>query len=83
MRPWETARINHVWSAIEVACFDMMGKAVGRPVVDLLGGVVRERVPYSAYLFFKYEGAGGALGFAADAPSGAGCGGNRGALHSA
>jgi glucarate dehydratase len=66
VRPWETARINHVWSAIEVACFDMMGKAVGRPVVDLLGGVVRERVPYSAYLFFKYEGAGGALGFGTD-----------------
>lgn len=66
VRPWETARINHVWSAIEVACFDMMGKAVGRPLVDLLGGVVRERVPYSAYLFFKYEGAGGALGFDTD-----------------
>jgi len=66
VRPWETARINHVWSAIEVACFDLMGKAIGRPVVDLLGGVVRERVPYSAYLFFKYEGAGGKLGFDAD-----------------
>ncbi|AOW15199.1 glucarate dehydratase [Hydrogenophaga crassostreae] len=62
-RPWETARINHVYSAIEVACFDLMGQAVGRPVVDLLGGVVREQVPYSAYLFFKYEGAGGELGF--------------------
>src|SRR6188768_3631839 len=66
VRPWETARINHVWSAIEVACFDLMGKAIGRPVVDLLGGVVRERVPYSAYLFFKYEGAGGKLGFGID-----------------
>jgi glucarate dehydratase len=43
-----------------------MGKALERPVVDLLGGVVRERVPYSAYLFFKYEGAGGALGFGTD-----------------
>jgi glucarate dehydratase len=66
VRPWETARINHIWSAIEVACFDLMGKAISRPVVDLLGGVVRERVPYSAYLFFKYEGAGGALGFGSD-----------------
>jgi glucarate dehydratase len=65
-RPWETARINHVYSAVEVACFDLMGKAVGRPVVDLLGGVVREQVPYSAYLFFKHEGAGGALGFGTD-----------------
>lgn len=66
IRPWETARINHLWSAIEVACFDLMGKSIGRPVVDLLGGMVRERVPYSAYLFFKYEGAGGALGFGTD-----------------
>ena len=65
-RPWETARIHHVYSAIEVACFDLMGQAVGRPVVDLLGGMVRERVPYSAYLFFKHEGAGGALGFGTD-----------------
>lgn len=66
VRPWETPRINHVWSAIEVACFDLMGQSVDRPVVDLLGGVVRERVPYSAYLFFKYAGAGGALGFDTD-----------------
>jgi glucarate dehydratase len=65
-RPWETARIHHVYSAIEVACFDLMGQSVGRPVVDLLGGMVRERVPYSAYLFFKHEGAGGALGFGTD-----------------
>ena len=28
--------------------------------------MVRERVPYSAYLFFKHEGAGGALGFGTD-----------------
>lgn len=66
VRPWETPRINHLWSAIEVACFDLMGKAIGRPVADLLGGVVRERVPYSAYLFFKHEGAGGPLGFRTD-----------------
>ena len=44
-----------------------MGKSVGRPVVDLLGGAARERVPFSAYLFYKYEGAGGELGFGRDA----------------
>jgi glucarate dehydratase len=53
-------------SAIEVACFDLMGKATGRPVVDLLGGRVRDRVDFSAYLFYKYEGAGGQLGFDCD-----------------
>ena len=32
---------------------------MNRPVVDLLGGRRRDRVPFSAYLFYKYEGAGG------------------------
>ena len=52
-----------VFSPIEVACLDLMGKAIGRPVSDLLGGRVRDRVPFSAYLFFKHAGAGGELGF--------------------
>ena len=64
--PWDRRRLVHVYSAIEVACFDIMGKVTGRPVCDLLGGRVRDRVPFSAYLFFKYEGAGGELGFATD-----------------
>lgn len=64
--PWNPRRLTHIFSAVEVACFDLMGKAVGRPVCDLLGGRVRDRVPFSAYLFYKYEGAGGALGFDTD-----------------
>jgi glucarate dehydratase len=43
-----------VTSAFEVAMFDLQGQIVGAPVVDLLGGKVRDAVPYSAYLFFKY-----------------------------
>jgi glucarate dehydratase len=65
-RPWDMRRIVHINSAIEVALFDLMGKATGRPVCDLLGGRVRERVEFSAYLFYKYEGAGGELGFGTD-----------------
>lgn len=64
--PWDQRRLVHVLSAVEVACFDLMGKAVGRPVVDLLGGKARDHVPFSAYLFYKYEGAGGPLGFGTD-----------------
>lgn len=64
--PWDKRRLVHVFSALEVACYDLMGKATGRPVCDLLGGRVRDRVDFSAYLFYKYEGAGGALGFATD-----------------
>lgn len=45
-----------VFSAIEVACLDLAGQAAGVPVVDLLGGPVRDRVPFSAYLFFKNAG---------------------------
>lgn len=59
-------RIGRVYSALETACLDLMGKAANRPVVDLLGGAVRERVPFAAYLFYKYEGAGGVLGFGTD-----------------
>jgi glucarate dehydratase len=43
-----------VFSPLEVACLDVAGQAIGRPVHDLLGGPVRDRVPFSAYLFYKY-----------------------------
>ncbi len=59
-------RSARAFSAIEVACLDLVGKALGRPVSDLLGGRVRDRVPFSAYLFYKYGGAGGDLGFKTD-----------------
>lgn len=45
-----------VASAFEVPCLDIQGKLLGRPVVDLLGGAVRDEVPFSAYLFFKFAG---------------------------
>ena len=64
--PWDRRTWVHVRSAIEVACYDLMGKSIGRPVVDLLGGAARERVPFAAYLFFKHKGAGGEFGFDID-----------------
>ncbi|UFH56119.1 enolase C-terminal domain-like protein [Spirosoma sp. KNUC1025] len=64
--PWDQRKLVHIFSAIEVACLDVIGKVTGRPVVDLLGGKMRDRVPFSAYLFYKYEGAGGTLGFGTD-----------------
>ncbi|GAA2698306.1 glucarate dehydratase family protein [Nonomuraea recticatena] len=48
--------VDRVYSPFEVACLDIRGKALGRPVSDLLGGAVREAVPYSAYLFYKWAG---------------------------
>jgi glucarate dehydratase len=52
--------VDRVFSPFEVACLDIQGKALGRPVCDLLGGAVRDEVPYSAYLFYKWAGHPGA-----------------------
>ena len=60
--PWDQRRIVHVFSALEVACLDMIGKMTNRPVVDLLGGRRRDQVPFAAYLFYKFAGAGGTWG---------------------
>ncbi len=48
-----------VYAALEVAALDLIGKATGRPVCDLLGGRVRDEVPFSAYLFYRHAGGGG------------------------
>jgi D-galactarolactone cycloisomerase len=41
------------WSGLEVALWDIMGKAVGRPVSQLLGGRVRERImAYATGLYY-------------------------------
>ena len=47
------------YAAIETACLDLIGKSVGKPVCDLIGGRVREKVPFSAYPFYKHAGGGG------------------------
>ena len=49
-----------VFAAFEVACLDAQGRTVGRSVADLLGGPVRDSVPFSAYLFYKWAGHPGA-----------------------
>jgi glucarate dehydratase len=43
-----------VISALEVAMLDLQGQLLNLPICDLLGGAVRDAVPYSAYLFYKY-----------------------------
>jgi glucarate dehydratase len=47
------------FAAIEVACLDLIGKSVNQPVCDLIGGRVRNEVPFSAYPFYKHAGGGG------------------------
>jgi glucarate dehydratase len=48
-----------LYAAIEMACLDIQGKALGRPLCDLLGGAVRDRIPFIAYLFWRYDRPGG------------------------
>jgi glucarate dehydratase len=48
--------LARVVSPFEVALLDLQGQVAGRPVADLLGGKVRDRVPFSAYLFYKWAG---------------------------
>jgi glucarate dehydratase len=50
----ETPAADPVFAPFELACLDIQGKAAGRPVADLLGGAVRDRVEFSGYLFYKW-----------------------------
>lgn len=51
----QSTTVPRIFAAFEVAFLDLMGKLTGRSVCDLLGGKVRDAVPFSAYLFYKYE----------------------------
>ena len=41
-------------AAIEFACLDLVGQKLGVPIHDLLGGRLRDEVPFASYLFFRY-----------------------------
>ena len=42
-----------VHAAIEMACMDAAGKSLGIRACDLLGGALRETVPFASYLFYR------------------------------
>ena len=42
-------------AVIEMACWDIMGKALGQPVYRLLGGPIRERIPTYANGWYTVE----------------------------
>ena len=48
-----------VLSGIEMACWDIVGKAVGKPVYELLGGLVHERLRTYTYIYPKADDPGG------------------------
>src|SRR6267378_2062741 len=45
---------TQILAALEFACLDLMGQQWGVPVSDILGGKLRDRVPFASYLFFRY-----------------------------
>lgn len=61
LAPGENPLDKHTrtFAAVEIACLDAIGKAIGKPVCDLLGGRARDEVSFSAYLFYKHGGGGG------------------------
>jgi glucarate dehydratase len=46
-------------AALEFACLDILGQRWGVPVSEILGGRVRDHVPFASYLFFRYANADG------------------------
>jgi glucarate dehydratase len=45
---------TQILAALEFACLDIMGKKWDVPVHAILGGALRDRVPFASYLFFRY-----------------------------
>jgi glucarate dehydratase len=45
---------TQILAALEFACLDILGQAWNVPVCDILGGRLRDRVPFASYCFFRY-----------------------------
>ncbi|MGG4035858.1 enolase C-terminal domain-like protein [Paenibacillus cisolokensis] len=48
---------TQIHAALEFACLDIIGKKLGVPVYQLLGGKIRDEVAFASYLFFRYPNA--------------------------
>src|SRR5438874_7508826 len=49
-------------AAVEFACLDLLGQEWRVPVSEILGGRLRDHVPFASYLFFRYANAGNGSG---------------------
>ena len=45
---------TQILAALEFACLDIIGQAWNVPVCDILGGRLRDRVPFASYCFYRY-----------------------------
>ncbi|GAC1657162.1 MAG: enolase C-terminal domain-like protein [Gemmatimonadaceae bacterium] len=50
---------TQILAALEFACLDILGQKWGVSVSEILGGRLRDRIEFAAYLFFRYRGAEG------------------------
>ena len=50
--PWDQRKLVHIYSAIEVACLDIVGKIVGEYDFVRIGASNRERIPNNSPLRF-------------------------------
>jgi glucarate dehydratase len=48
---------TQILAALEFACLDILGQRWGVPVCEILGGRLRDHVPFASYLFFRYANA--------------------------
>lgn len=56
-----SAEMRYVAAGLEIACWDIIGKALNKPVYKLWGGTESTKVPFLAYIFYRYsrDGKGG------------------------
>jgi glucarate dehydratase len=45
---------TQILAALEFACLDILGQAWNVPVCDILGGRLRDRVPFASYCFYRF-----------------------------
>jgi glucarate dehydratase len=56
--PWDNlTALRRAFGAIEIALWDIRGRAEDRPLHDLLGGAVRTEIPLTEYFAFRLRGA--------------------------
>jgi glucarate dehydratase len=48
------AQLKLAGAALEMACWDLAGKQLGKRCGDLWGGIEKEQVEFAAYVFYRY-----------------------------
>jgi len=55
--PWADVQgAKRSFGAIELALWDIRGKAEGKPLYELLGGAVRTEIPLTEYFSYRFPG---------------------------